>query len=237
MCRVNVLKMLFCCLSMAILFSCGSNERTKFNTIKDIVIVKQVVLKPFAGYEIVDNKLHLIGPSDGNIPRGFWELDYSGECDLGRFAVIYQKTMDRKAPFDYKFGFHDLYHIEITDVNEVRHTYSLENNPDSVRTIYDYINKVTKNNKNTIITFHYKIGLLCFDRLESPEKQAGFNGHLTQQIGGDNPKILQYPYIRLHPELFSDMKKKGFLTKKDRFYVNSGSGTGYKYKTIDDILY
>ena len=235
--RISVLKWGLCCLSALVLFSCGSNERKKFNTISNIVIINKMVIKPFTGYEIVDNKLHLIGPNNGNIPRGFWELDYSGECDLGRFAVIYQKTMDRTTSFDYKFGFHDLYHIEVTDGNEIHQTYSLENDPDSLRMIYDHINEVTKNNKNTIVTFHYSIGLLCFDRLESPEKQAGFNGHLTQQIGGDDPKILQYPYIRLHPELFSNMKKKGFLTKKDRFYVNSGSGTGYKYKTIDDILY
>jgi len=215
------------------LLSCKSDEKKRYNSLQHVVIIKKTFLEPMTGFETVDSQLHLIGPTNGKIPDAFWEVVYTGNCDLGRFAVIYNKNTNTKT-FNYRFGFNDLYHIEITDKNDKHSIYDPEN--DSVKIVYNAIFKTSKKSEETVM-FHYKLGLLCFEWLESPENQAGFNCHLTQQMGAAKAMLIKSPYIRLIPSTLADLRKKRLINEDERVYLNDGNGTAYKYKKVKDISF
>lgn len=210
------------------LFACSGRKKEEHDTVKCVAIVKKMFIKPFTGFKVDNDKLKLLGPSSGNIPKGFWEVIYSGESTYGDFAIIYQKE-NGNGKFDFKFGFDDIYYVELND-----RKYTIDNDFDSLMTVYDNVMRTVIPEKQ-VVMFHYSIGLLCFEYLENPIDQSGFSGHLTQQMGNAKQITLQYPYVRLEPTLLLDLRKKKLITENDRVYVNCGEGTAYKYKKIKDL--
>ena len=122
--------------------SCKSDEKKHYNSLQHIVIIKKSFLEPMTGFETIDDQLRLIGPDTGNIPDAFWEVHFTGNCNLGRFAVIYNKTTSTRK-FNYKFGFKDLYHIEINDKNDKQIIYSPDDDNDSLRIVYAAVFKTS----------------------------------------------------------------------------------------------
>ncbi len=212
-------------------FSCKEERQRKpvsFET--STIYTKSILMKPYMGYEVSRSGIQLTGEENRVLPTGNVSITLEG---IGKkhFAIGFDREILLQK-FDGFFGIEDMTSIEYYD--EQDELVLLESGSKAfVAKYHELLHKL--NLKETTLYVFLDLPALCYEKLPNPEVENGFRRHFSQKIGGQNPRVLYDPWIKLNRLVFLDLKSKGLLKSKDFVYVNFDSEKGYSKHQVKEV--